>query len=406
MIRLHRPTQWRVFSDPARFKVLVAGRRLGKSYYEMAEMLRTALGYKRKNVLYMAPTRQQAKDILWRDLKDLSRPYLASAPIETELRLSYVTGSQIRLMGAEAYDRARGSGFDLACFDEFADIDPAAWHEVIRPALADRRGRAIFVGTPSGYNHFYDVYVQAKEYDDWAAYSFSSLEGGRIPLDEIDAARAVMSEQQFRQEYEASFESMEGRVYVEFDRDENVRPVADTGGDLHIGMDFNVSPMTAVVIVRAGEQLHVVDEFELVNSNTTEMSREIVARYGDRSIVVYPDPSGSSRKTSAPVGQTDFSILKAHGFQVSSPRAAPPVVDRINEVNAVLRNANGDRRLFVGQTCRSLIKALDGLVYKEGTSQPDKSSGLDHITDALGYAVHQLEPMVRRVATSEHFRWA
>lgn len=405
-IDLHRPTQWRVFRDPARFKVLVSGRRMGKSFYLMAEMLKQALGYKHQEILYVAPTRQQAKDIMWAMLKANARAYLAESPKETELRLYFITGSSITLIGAEAHDRARGRGYDLVCFDEFADIAPEAWFESIRPALADRQGKAIFCGTPKGWNHFYDLFISAKDLPDWASYSFTTLEGGRVPADEVGAARATMSERQFRQEYEASFESMEGRVYREFDREKSVAMVPDNKGPLHIGMDFNVAPMTAVVMVQAGDQYHVIDEIEMMNSNTTEMAQEILSRYKGRDITVYPDPSGRSRKTSAPVGQSDFSILTSHGLRLVASRSAPPVVDRINEVNAVLCNANGDRRLFVHPKCKSLIKALDGLVYKEGTSQPDKASGLDHITDALGYAVHELAPLVRRQMTSQRFRWA
>lgn len=372
----------------------------------MAEMLKQALGSKMQNVLYMAPTRQQAKDILWTELKHISKGYLSDPPLETELKLTYVTGSHIRLMGAEAYDRARGIGYDLVCLDEFADIAPEAWVEVLRPALADRQGRGIFTGTPKGYNHFYDLYLRARELPDWSAYSFTTLEGGRVPESEVEAARAAMSAGQFRQEYEASFESMEGRVYLEFDRDANVREdVGDNGSDLYVGMDFNVNPMTAVVIVKAGDQLHQFAEFYLKNSNTTEMAGQIRANYPERDITIYPDPTGKNRQTSA-VGQTDFAILKDHGFKVVAPKAAPPVVDRINEVNAVLCAADGTRRYFLHPRCKESIKGLDGLVYKEGTSQPDKQGGLDHITDAIGYAVHQLAPMVRQVITTRKYRIA
>jgi hypothetical protein len=373
----------------------------------MAELVKQALGKKMQNVLYMAPTRQQAKDILWTELKRISKGYLSDTPLETELKLTYVTGSTIRLMGAEAYDRARGIGYDLVCLDEFADIAPEAWVEVLRPALADRQGRAVFAGTPKGYNHFYDLYLRAKELTDWSAFSFTTLDGGRVPQSEVEAARASMSAGQFRQEYEASFESMEGRVYLEFDRDANVRSdIADNGSDLYVGMDFNVNPMTAVVMVRAGDQLHQFAEFELKNSNTAEMAGQIRANYPNRNITIYPDPTGRQRQTSA-VGQTDFTILKEHGFNVYAPKAAPPVVDRINEVNAVLRAADGTRRYYLHPRCTSTIKALDGLVYQKGTNHPDKLSGLIHITDAVGYAVHALEPMVKRhIATSRKLKWA
>ena len=402
-IRLHPATQYSVYSDPARFKVLVAGRRMGKSYLLLAIMLRQALRYARQNVLYVAPTRGQAKDIMWDLLKGVARPYLSGPPMETELRVEFVNGSRITLFGAEAADRKRGPGYDLVCFDEFSDMDPRIWHEVIRPALADRKGSAVFCGTPKGFDHFHDLYVQAGDLDDWQRFSFTTLDGGRVDSQEIEAARAQMSERQFRQEFLASFEAMEGRVYYAFDRAHSVlEDVTDTGGELHVGMDFNVAPMCAVVMVRAGDQWHVIDELVLMHSNTVEMCQEIQSRYPNRSVTVYPDPSGRARKTSAPVGQTDFSIIRDHGFRLVAGKNAPPVADRVNELNAVLCNADGVRRLFAAPKCRETIKALEGLTYKEGTSQPDKSLGLDHITDALGYAIHELEPLVRHVVTSRH----
>lgn len=184
-----------------------------------------------------------------------------------------------------------------------------------------------------------------------------------------------------------------GRVYRAFDRGRNLAEVADSGGELLVGMDFNVDPMSAVIGVRAGDQLHQIDEIELMDSGTAEMAAEIKRRYPGRKAVVFPDPSGRGRRTSAPVGQTDFTILRAAGFRVVAPSSAPPVVDRINQVNLLCGEPGAQPRYFVHPRCRKTIAALERHTYKPGTSQPDKGKGYDHITDALGYLVHGEFPL-------------
>ena len=125
-----------------------------------------------------------------------------------------------------------------------------------------------------------------------------------------------------------------------------------------------------VVGVRVGDELHVLDEVSLMNSSTQRLADELKKRYPGRKVNSYPDPSGNSRKTSAGVGQTDFAILKAAGFQVIAPKKAPRVSDRINEVNAMFLNAKGEPRLFIHKRCQKLIHCLEGLTYREDTMEP------------------------------------
>lgn len=389
-----REPQAKVFNDPARFRVVVAGRRFGKTVLAINELLRAAMVGTKRNVWYVAPTYRQAKQIAWTDLKSAVPKRMVAHKDETDLSITLKGyGSTIALRGAENADTLRGVGLDFVVLDEFADISEDVWPEIIRPALADRGGEALFIGTPKGFNWAYDTYLHAQTADDWSAWQFTTLEGGNVDQTEIDAARQALSERQFQQEFEASFEQLANRVYDSFDRTKNVAKTHDHGGTLLVGMDFNVDPMSAVVGIRAADQLHVLSEIEIHNGNTEEMALELQRRYPGREVRVYPDPSGKARKTSAPVGQTDFTILQRHGFKVLAPSQAPNVADRVNEVNALLCNGQGERRCFVDPRCKSLMKALDGLTYKDGTSQPDKTLGLDHITDALGYLVHMEFPI-------------
>jgi hypothetical protein len=150
--------------------------------------------------------------------------------------------------------------------------------------------------------------------------------------------------------------------------------------------------MSAVIATRTGDTLHVIDEIRIFGSNTQEMVAEIKQRYPKSKIWVYPDPAGSQRKTSAG-GQTDIMILQNAGFVVKAPRSHTPVRDRINAVNSRLCSSSGIRHLIIDPKCKYTIEGLERQTYKEGTSQPDKDSGYDHMNDALGYAVDYLFPV-------------
>jgi len=311
---------------------------------------------------------------------------------ESDLEIEILNGSLIKLHGPQSL---RGSGLDFVVLDEFAYMPADLWPEVVRPMLADREGRALISSTPLGFNHFYDLYRDAQPRPDWAVFHYPTAHGGFVSANESALLRSSMDRRLYRQELEASFELQEGRVYHAFSRDSNVTNVPLIPGlPLLVGMDFNVNPMCAVVAQKAGEQCHVSAEIVLPNSNTFEMMDELVRRYPAQKGVVHPDPSGAARKTSSAVGQTDHAIIRQAGWQVYMLKPHQ-VVDRINAVNAMFHNANGERRLLIDHKCKNLIRALDGLSFKEGTKIPDKSLGFNHITDALGYLTMGVFPMIR-----------
>jgi len=380
--------QYRIFRDRSRFRVLNAGRRFGKTYLAVVELVTGAVLNPWSNGWYVAPTYRAAKRIAWPELKAfIPREYIQSKD-ETELTINLINGALIALHGADNPDSLRGPGLDRVILDEAAYIKQTAWTQVIRPMLSDRLGWALFISTPAGYNWFYDLYIVAGERDNWNRYEYTTLDGGRVEASEIEEARSELDDKSFKQEYLASFEALTGRVYYAYHRDYNVAEVSDSLElPLLIGMDFNVDPMSAVLAVKKAQYLHVFDEIEIPNGSTEEMAKEIRRRFPDRKIYVYPDPTGNARKTSAPVGQTDFTILKQAGMIVRSPRGSYNVSDKINLTNGALCNAAGVRRAILasGHRLRSLKKGLDGLTFKEGTSAPDKGLGLDHITDAFAY---------------------
>jgi hypothetical protein len=348
-----------------------------------------------KEVWYVAPTYKQAKMIVFKKLRKklLDLRWLRKIN-ETNLSFELKNGSTISLKGADNYDSLRGVGLDFLVMDEFADIDPAAFFETLRPTLADKMGKALFIGTPKGMNWAKDLYDMADEYpDEWASFQFTTIEGGQVTPEEVEAARRSLDERTFRQEFEATFETFSGRVFYAFDRKYNIRAwEGDLPKEIHIGMDFNIDPMSAVVAVRQGTNLHVIDEIKIYGSNTDEMVDEIKTRYAQMAITVYPDPAGKAGSTKAG-GRTDHSILRTAGFTVKAPHGHNAIRDGVNAVNAKLRSSTGITTLFIDPKCKYSIECLEKHTYKEGTSQPDKTGGWDHFNDALRYLVDFLFPI-------------
>jgi phage terminase large subunit len=401
--------QDQVANDLTRFRVVVAGRRFGKTHLSIRELCKHAKEPGRE-VWYVAPTYKMAKQIVWRKLKNkLQDLNWVKKANETELTLQLRNGSVISLKGADNYDSLRGVGLDFIVLDEFADIDPEAWYETLRPTLSDKQGRALFIGTPKGIGNWaYEIYQNSIDNPSWQSYSFTTIDGGRVPPEEIEAAKQDLDERTFRQEYLATFETFAGRIYYGFDRAHNVKswdkPIPDV---VYIGMDFNIDPMSAVIAVREGDTLYVIDEIRLFSSNTQEAVAEIKSRYGRSKIFVYPDPAGHQRKSSAS-GATDITILSNAGFVVKAPRHHTPVRDRINAVNSRLCSSSGIRHLYIDPKCKYTIEGLERQTYKEGSSQPDKDGGYDHMNDALGYMVDYLFPVKRDIDpdTTQPRRWS
>lgn len=394
------PAQKTIANDPHRFRVVIAGRRFGKTHLAIRELAWHAKD-PMKECWYVAPSYKMAKNIVWRKLKNrLEDLNWVKKHNETELTLHLKNGSTIALKGADNYDSLRGVGLDFIVLDEFADIDPEAWFETLRPTLSDKQGKALFIGTPKGIGNWsYEMFQNSQ--DDpltWSSHQFTTIEGGWVPESEIIQAQRDLDERTFRQEYLATFETYSGRIYYAFDRAKNVVDADATEQDLaviYIGMDFNIDPMTAVIAIRNKDDLCVIDEIRMYSSNTEEIAAEINHRYPKSKKFCYPDPAARQRKTSAG-GITDITILQNAGFLVKAPNTHTPVRDRINAVNSRLCDSTGVRHLFVTKRCKYTIESLERQTYKQGTTQPDKDSGYDHQNDALGYLVDYLFPVQRQ----------
>ncbi len=404
-IGLH-PKQAEVFLDTARFRVVVAGRRWGKTALAKTEMIQRAKIPNQK-IWYIAPTYRMAKQIMWNDLKaSIPRKWILREH-ETEMSITLRNGSIIECKGADNPDTLRGVGLNFVVMDEFQDIRSETWTTIIRPTLAKDRGEALFIGTPKAYNQLYEVYQfgQDESRTAWSSYQFPTITSPFIPESEIIEARRDMDPRTFRQEFEASFETMSGRVYYPFDRKAHCHADIkfNPGRPIWVGVDFNIDPMSAAIVQpQTNGEIWIVDEIFLHNSNTEELCEEIERRYWRymNSITIYPDPAGAHRQHAR--GESDLEIFRLKGFKkIKFRRKHPAIADRVNSVNRMLKDAAGTTRLRVNPGCTNVVESLEQTLYKPGSRDIDKAASMEHITDALGYAV-EIEFPIKKIVIAGH----
>lgn len=394
-IGLHQK-QAEVYRDRHRFKVVVAGRRWGKTRLILAELLRAAK-QPRQLIWYVAPTYRMAKQIMWIELMDaIPRAWIVKSN-ETALEIHLVNRTRICLKGADKPDTLRGVGINFLAMDEVQDIRPEVWEVVLRPTLASTRGTGIFCGTPKAFNHLHKLFDLGNKVSarDWASWQFPTITSPFIPLSEIAKAREDMDPRSFRQEFEATFESMSGRVYYNFDRREHVGDYAfNPKLPVWVGQDFNVDPMSSVILQpQPNGEVWAVDEIHIPNSNTLEVCDELEKRYWRqlKQIILFPDPAGANRSHGR--GESDLDIFRERGiYKQKYRRKHPPVADRVNAVNKMLRAANGIVRLRIDRKCKHLIESLEQTLYKKGSNEVDKSLNIEHMADALGYCIEMQFP--------------
>lgn len=399
-----------------RFRLACTGRRFGKTFLAYEEMFRMATSKKATekggfNIWYVANTSDNARRIMWNSFLTQEK-YVPSAYIakkhEQRMVLTFKNGSTISVLTGEEPDSLRGSSIDFLVMDECAFVREAAWTTVY-PALTDKycEGKALLISSPDGYNWFWKLYSEhIGQDDDWAVFHYTTLDGGNVSEEEVEKAKATLTTKEFRKEYLASFETMADRIYEDYDKDLNDIPEEEIDeswgtGDIHVGMDFNVRPMTAAISVDeidkdGNETISFFDEIVTSGfSNTQQMCDKIKARYPKATVFVYPDPTGNKHQPSAPIGVTDMSILRDNGFIVCAPHHAYASKDKWNTVNTAMCSADGKRKVRVSKKrCPHLSDSLNGFVFKEN-GEPDKSQGFDHITDAMAYEICYKLPINR-----------
>lgn len=404
-LKLH-PKQAEVFSNTSRFKVMVTGRRFGKTQCLKAEIIKEAFSKPNSIVWYVAPTYKQAKRLMWAELK-LSIPVkFIKKKSEVDLIIELWNGSQIALFGVDKPDGLRGSGINLLCMDEYQDFKPRIFDDILYPLIVDRKGRVVVAGTPKSYNLLYELYMRGfdKEWQKhgWRSWQFVTADNPFIPREEIEQAQKNLDPKSFNQEFLASFETMDGKVYYAFDRKRHAKTFLPFNPSLPIwiGQDFNIDPMSTVILQpQPSGQIWVVDEIHLPNTSTHELAEALENKFFKaelkKKIEIYPDPAGSARGHTR--GESDLDILRQQGFRkIFYRRKHTMVADRVNAVNRMFMTASGESKLFVSSNCKELIKSLEQTIYKEGTREVNKKLGTEHMADALGYVVDFRFPVRKR----------
>jgi phage terminase large subunit-like protein len=232
------PWQKEVYSDSTRFKVIVAGRRCGKSRLSAVALLVEGLKCPQGSaVMYVAPTQGQARQIIWDLLMDLGRDVISGSHVNN-MDITLINGAKIYVRGADRPDTLRGVSLTFVVLDEVADIKSDTWEKVLRAALSDKKGNALFIGTPKGRNWFYDMYNLGLEGDDneWKSWHFTTRDNPLIDPKEIDGARKTLSSFSFKQEYEASFDNAGTDLFKEKWIKLGEEP---DGGVYYIGLDIS-----------------------------------------------------------------------------------------------------------------------------------------------------------------------
>ncbi len=282
------PWQQDVWNDPTRFKVIAAGRRCGKSRYAAYRLLVEALQMEKGHVFYVAQTQGQARDVMWAVLLEVGAGVIKTAHINN-LQITLINGAVITLKGSDRPDTMRGVSLKFVVLDEYAGMKPTVWEEVLRPALADQKGHAVFIGTPTGRNHFWELfkYAEVSGDPDWKSWHLSSFDNPMLDPKEIEAAKKSMSSFAFRQEFLAQFEAKESELFkqewLKFEEDASDKLQGDyyiscdLAGFEAVGGTTRTSRLdeTAIAIVKVGPEGWYVENIIHGRWDLLETARKI-----------------------------------------------------------------------------------------------------------------------------------
>jgi len=317
------PWQQEVFADTTRFKIVAAGRRTGKSRLAAWMLIINALQTDKGHVFYVAPTQGQARDIMWQTLLELGHGVITNAHINN-LQIKLINGATISLKGGDRPETMRGVSLKFLVLDEYADIKPDVWEQILRPALADQKGSAMFIGTPMGRNHFYELFKYAEMGDDetYKAWHFTSYDNPLLDPEEINVAKKSMSSFAFRQEFMASFEAAGSEMFKEDWVTVAEKPEIE--GDYYIAIDLagfqevakkktknSRLDNTSIAVVKVGESGWVIENIIYGRWTLEETAQKIFQAVKDyRPIAVGIERGIAKQAVMSPL--TD--MMKRYGF--------------------------------------------------------------------------------------------
>lgn len=362
-----------------RYGCIVAHRRAGKTVACINHLLRAALQCKlnKPRFAYVAPHYNQAKDIAWEYLKEYAAPVIehGGQVNESELRVDLPNGGRVRLYGADNYNRLRGLYFDGIVLDEYADMDPRIW-EVVRPALSDREGWCIWIGTPKGHNAFYEVWKQAQA-DSWFAQMLKASETGLLPEKELLQARKDLSDDQYAQEYECSFEAaIQGAYYGpdmrEAEDGKRITTVPwEKGLEVTTAWDLGIGDSTAIWFCQqVGKEIRLIDYYEASGVGLDHYAKVIKDKpYAYAQHLLPHDVAVKELGT----GKSRQEVLESLGIRVEIV-AKLSVDDGINAARQIL-----NRCWFDAEKCERGIEALKQ--YRRDYDEKNKAFKLRPLHD-------------------------
>lgn len=404
--------QVKAFHDLSRHRYLCCGRRGGKTFLVVEELLRAIdCAPYRGEVVYIGPTNSHAKELIWEPIEEaLDELGWRYKPMISKQRFELMGKRKIYVIGAEKIQRVRGRPLVFAAMDELAyfstDLDEV-WR-AIRPALSDHKGRSIAATTPDGKGtQAYEWFEKAKKDPQWSVHQWHTIDNPWIDPDEIEDAKRDLDEKSFRQEYLATWESFEGLAYYNFDEAFHVKPqpAVDVHKALHLCFDFNVNPTTLLISQREGERLSYKLEYSLKHSSTEETVKQFCDEFQNQAdyikIKIRGDSSGKAR--SSTTGKSDYhyveEILRSRNFNYSIevPPKNPPIIDRVKHVNGWLRPVAGNHRIEIDPQCEELIRDLSS--QQLNGRHPSDRNNLGHKADAMGYDIYYEQKIGSRRAS-------
>ena len=387
-LQLHEK-QWQVFNDPARFIVLVAGRRFGKTILAITDLITSAWDNPKSRSWYISPSYRQSEMIAWKMLLDMIPKESIVKKDETRLELYLSNGSEIALKGADNEDSLRGAGLHFVVLDEYAQIKQNVWQEIVRPMLTDTRGKALFIGTPKGKNSLWELYLKGQRKEDgYSSYRFKTIDNPYIDPQEIKDAKKELNERYFRQEYEASFEDYTGLVYPEFNHKLHIiEPTYLPNQFKRIGaIDPATTGTTGVLKAAIDENgvLYIYSEYYEINKRASDVAQSI----REEGLRWFIDPASSGSHIQRE-GQL-YTLYDEYGDNGIRADSAEKDLDMgINRVGEYFKSD----KIKIFSTCKNLIYELERYHWSEeketsgGLIKPKPYKKDDHLCDCLRYLV-------------------
>lgn len=407
-----------------RFPIVPAGRRSGKTERFKRFLARTAMWFPNEVLFAAAPTYNQAKKIFWDDLKALTLSAVhPKKPSEGELKIFMPNGTEIHVLGLDQPQRFEGIPWTGGGIDEIADVKGESVQANIMPALNTvnptrpfYRAWCWFIGVPDGLNHYYDMaeYARTSGDPEWALFHWTSEE--ILPPDVIEAAKRTMSKRQYRQEYQASFETASGKIYEEYGDRNYTTATLLPNEEIHWMHDQNFTPLSsAIAVIRLGIPF-IVDEIVLENAISRQSAEEFVEKFkdhGKKKVYIYGDPAGrAGEKHGHKSDYTEIEdVLRINGWKYERrvKAAHPSIRDRQNAVRAKICSATDEITLYVNpKKAEWSHKGLATVQLKEGsTFLEDDKNKYQHVTTAIGYFVDWHWPagrsLLKSATTTGHY---